>query len=290
MASLAVLVLALGAGARSAEGAPEFVQCAEMTDPGPATTAPPCGWDWLRRLAEASVQETVTDGEYFLLAPEVKTVDGRPARSGGGLALIAQRRVVRGDERLLEREVLFEEGGLRVLHTERIRGNRRTLTYRELQPSGARTWLAEWDVSGGDGRILGYGWHRPTHERFVAHEGLVGPLELLENLRAAGPGQVADLAEVLDPLAANASQLKLEVMPGSGTQGTIVRAARSDGTLVVEARMEHGTRLLDSLRLTGGSRVAKAISRAEFEQRHALWNRPRVPAHERALAELSGRR
>lgn len=283
----ALLVVAV---APPVEGSPDVVRRVEMADPGPAAAPTQTGQGWWSRLVEALVCAPVTECEYFLLAPEVKAGGEAPAALGGGQALIAQRRVVRGTERLLEREVLFEEGSLRVLHTERIKGQRRTLTYREIQPTGARTWLAEWDVRGGTGRVLGYGWHRPTHESFEAPAGLMGPLQMLEGLRANRGTSGRRDAMVLDPLAANTSQLTVEVLPGSETVPDTLRALRPDGTLVVEARARIGEGPLSSLRLTGGCRVARAISREEFERRHELWNRPRVPAHERALAALAGKR
>jgi hypothetical protein len=270
-----MLVASLTVAAGSAGAAPEFVQRAPLGGAGKAPAS------WFSRALEAAAPSTTTECEYFLLAPEASEGDGAARPTGGGLALIAQRRVARRGDVLLEREVLFEEGGLRVLHTERIKGDRRTLTYREIQPSGARTWRAEWDAVGGRARVLGHGWHRPTHETFVAPAHLMGPLELLEQLRS---GNADASAQVLDPLAATVSQLEVEVLPGTETNGPTLRATRPDGTHVLEFGTLDGTRELAFLRFTSGQRVASAIGEQEYERRFELWNRPRVPSHERVRA------
>ncbi len=299
-AALGVFLATVAGSAGLAQGAPEFVQRAPLgtsglapaADDAPALgvtlageDAPSAGWLW--RMVEAATAEPATDCEYFLLAPEARPGEAAPGPAGGGLALIAQRRVVRGGTTLLEREVLFKEGSLRVLHTERLRGARRTLTYREIQPTSARTWVAEWTVDGGAGRILGHGWRRPTHESFMAPPGLVGPLELLEGLRS---GSMRGPMPVLDPLAAMGSQLTAEVLPGSEQGIDTFRATRRDGTLLVEAEASSGERALTCLRFATGLRAGRPISRVEYERRHELWNRPRVPAHERVRAQLLGTR
>jgi|GEM_PF-3140738 len=285
---LGMIVILLVAVAGGAGAAPEFVQRAQLC--GAGTAASEAGSQtkgWFLRAVEAAASVPITECEYFLLAPESSEGDEPTGPTGGGLALIAQRRLSRPGETLLEREVLFEEGSLRVLHTERIEGERRTLTYREILPSGARTWLAEWRTGGGRARILGHGWHRPTHEAFVAPADLMGPLELLDELRSRAPGASV---QVLDPLTAKASQLDVEVLPDSETGSRVLRATRSDGTLVLEAGTSGGATELAFLRFTRGQRVASAITREEYERRFELWNRPRVPAHERVRAALLGQR
>ncbi len=285
---LGLIVVLMVAMASGAAAAPEFVQRAQVDGTGPAAVkARPVAKGWFTRALEAASTAPITECEYFLLAPESGEGGEATGPTGGGLALIAQRRVARPGEVLLEREVLFEEGSLRVLHTERIKGERRTLTYREIQPAGARTWQAEWHAEGGRGRILGHGWHRPTHEIFVAPAELKGPLELLDDLRSGVP---ATSVSMLDPLAARASQLEVEGLPGSETASRVLRATRSDGTLALEVGISEGVTELSFLRFTRGQRVASAITREEYERRFELWNRPRIPAHERVRATLLGQR
>ena len=285
---LGLIVVLMVAMASGAAAAPEFVQRAQVDGTGPAAVkARPVAKGWFTRALEAASTAPITECEYFLLAPESSEGEEATGPTGGGLALIAQRRVARPGDVLLEREVLFEEGSLRVLHTERIKGERRTLTYREIQPAGARTWQAERPAEGGRGRILGHGWHRPTHESFAAPAGLKGPLELLDDLRS---GPTPRTVGVLDPLAAKASQLEVVALPDSETGSRVVRATRPDGTLVLEAGTSDRTKELGFMRFTRGQRVASAITREEYERRFELWNRPRVPAHERARAELLGPR
>lgn len=285
---LGLIVVLMVAMASGAAAAPEFVQRAQVDGTGPAAVkARPVAKGWFTRALEAASTAPITECEYFLLAPESGEGGEATGPTGGGLALIAQRRVARPGEVLLEREVLFEEGSLRVLHTERIKGERRTLTYREIQPAGARTWQAEWNAEGGRGRILGHGWHRPTHEIFVAPAELKGPLELLDDLRSGVP---ATSVSMLDPLAARASQLEVEWLPGSETASRVLRATRSDGTLALEVGISEGVTELGFLRFTRGQRVASAIKREEYERRFELWNRPRIPAHERVRATLLGQR
>lgn len=283
-----MIVLLGGALASPAGATPELVQRAQAWGAGPAAVeAGPEAKGWFSRTLQAAVAVPITECEFFLLAPKSSGGEEATGPTGGGLALIAQRRVARPGEILLEREVLFEEGSLRVLHTERIKGERRTLTYREIQPAGARTWQAEWPAEGGRGRILGHGWHRPTHESFAAPAGLKGPLELLDDLRS---GPTPRTVGVLDPLAAKASQLEVVALPDSETGSRVVRATRPDGTLVLEVGTSDRTRDLGFMRFTRGQRVASAITREEYERRFELWNRPRIPAHERARAELLGPR
>lgn len=285
---LGLIVALMVAMASGAVAAPEFVQRAQVDGTGPAAVeARPVAKGWFSRALEAASTAPVTECEYFLLAPESGEGAEATGPTGGGLALIAQRRVARPGDVLLEREVLFEEGSLRVLHTERIKGERRTLTYREIQPTGARTWQAVWHTDGGRGRILGHGWHRPTHEVFEAPAELKGPLELLDDLRS---GASATSVSMLDPLAARASQLEVEVLPGSETASRVLRATRSDGTLALEVGISEGVTGLGFLRFTRGQRVASAIEREEYERRFELWNRPRIPAHERVRAALLGQR
>ena len=95
---------------------------------------------------------------------------------------------------------------------------------------------------------------------------------------------------VLDPLAAKVSQLEVDVMPGSETGSRVLRATRSDGTLALEVGTCEGATELGFLRFTRGQRVARAITREEYERRFELWNRPRIPAHERVRATLLGQR
>ncbi len=282
---IVVLVVAMSSGAVAA---PEFIQRAQVDGISPAAVeARPVAKGWFSRALEAASTAPITECEYFLLAPESGEGEEATGPTGGGLALIAQRRVARPGDVLLEREVLFEEGSLRVLHTERIKGERRTLTYREIQPAGARTWQAEWSADAGRGRILGHGWHRPTHEVFAAPAELKGPLELLDDLRSGAP---ATAVSVLDPLAAKVSQLEVDVMPGSETGSRVLRATRSDGTLALEVGTCEGATELGFLRFTRGQRVARAITREEYERRFELWNRPRIPAHERVRSTLLGQR
>ncbi len=288
LVAMGALVVAVAGSVNLATGSSVWVQQGDRSASAPSSAGDDSRTlGWLQRVVAAAIAEPVTTCEYFLLAPEGSEGEDVDGPTGGGLALIAQRRVVRPTVTLIEREVLFEEGSLRVLHTERLQGRRRTLTYREIQPTGARTWLAEWTVDGGSGRILGHGWRRPTHESFVAPRGLVGPLELLEGLRS---GSVRGPVQVVDPLAAKPSQLSAEVLPGSAPEIDTLRATRSDGTLLVEAGVSAGERALSHLRFARGQRIGRPISREEYERRHELWNRPRVPAHERARAALLGPR
>ena len=260
----------LAALALSAPATGDFSTAAGMEDPGAAVTP-------------------AARADYFLLAPAaVGRADG--AGPAPGFAVVAQRRLLRAGETFLEREVQFKEEHLQVLHTERARGTRRTLTWRELQPGGARTWIAEWDVRGGEGRILGYGWRRPVHETFEAPEGLVGPLELLERLRAAPDAALQRDAWVIDPLAATTVRVRVDVAPSGPAEGRRIRVTREDTTLVVGASLDADGRGLDALRFSGSGAVARPVPRDEFERRFGTWNRPRVPSHERALAGVRAAR
>ena len=263
--------------AAAAVAAPDFQRRASMTDAGVG-----------RALAPAEGRRHLARAEAFLLAPE------RPERNVGrdaeGLAVLAQHRLVVGDVTLLEREVQFEEGHLRVLHTERIRGTRRTLTWRELRPDGARTWTAEWDVRGGEGRVVGYGWRRAVHETFVAPVGLLGPLEHLEGLRSGALPPLPFEAPVLDPLSASVEVLRTESAPAAAQGTRRLRVLRLDRTLQLEVTLGPVPGEIVALRFHDGDHVARPVSRDEFDRRHAAWNEPRVPAHERALAWIRSAR
>lgn len=122
--------------------------------------------------------------------------------SGEPVAVLRLLRLDAADHTLLERDVVWRHEGWRMHHTERLSGTYRRLCRRELGPSGARAWLADWDLGdpagGRRAQVVGHGWARPTHEHIEAGAPWIGPLEWLE---AARGGALAAIGEVawLDP-------------------------------------------------------------------------------------------
>lgn len=240
-------------------------------------------------LEAPTPKATISVSETYLLQHEPA-----PAGSAEGTtadikvaarAVISLRRIETDGKILFEREVVFADSGVRVLHTEVIVGEQRRLVWREFRPEGAHTWRAEW---GGEGRdhTTGYGWHRPVHgilqESLEARAPEMGPLELLYRMRR---GELKDGQSValVEPTAARTT----DVWVHRDAQGS--RALRVDqtlavgfdwGELAIPESPEH------SLRFHGGGLIARPISDAEFTRRKGRWLIKSRPAHEALLARI----
>ncbi|MEL6428237.1 MAG: hypothetical protein AAFR54_03605 [Planctomycetota bacterium] len=190
--------------------------------------------------------------------------DGEPR------AVVRTRSLVAPLRQVHEREVLFAQGGLRMLHTEEVTPRGRRLVWRELRPDGARSWTVRWDAA--SARVTGYGWRRPVHEALPGRAAgpFMGPLELADALRSGtfteGP------VRVLDPSAARVVDARVE------RAGERVRVARPDGTLLFE--LGPGTVAFQA---------AAPVRRAEQPEAERLlrrWSFERRSGHEAVLATI----
>lgn len=113
--------------------------------------------------------------EYFAMRPLGATSEADP------VGLIALRRIQRPGGDLLECELLFGDGELRVLHTEGESLGGTRLVWRELGPAG-RSWLAEWIPSSGMLKTTEYSQAKEIHRH--EHVGELNlPLALVEECR-----------------------------------------------------------------------------------------------------------
>ncbi|MEM1452463.1 MAG: hypothetical protein AAGI22_25385 [Planctomycetota bacterium] len=237
--------------------------------------------------ARGPLDASVIEASGRVREGDAATQAGRDA--DGAFAVLALRRLERGAVVLLEREVVFEESGIRVLHTERIDGDRRRLVWREFLPGGTRSWMAEWRTGGESARTIAYGWHRPVHESIDIEPGTVGPLELLDALRRA-PSEGRTEWTVLEPSAHTASSVIARTVDGEAGAGEVsIEARRADGTLLVGGRSSAPESALDELRFADGGTVATSVTENEFHRRRVRWKVEVVPAHEAMLARIPRR-
>lgn len=235
--------------------------------------------------------------EYFLVTDadiEGGTTEGAP------IAVVALRSIERssadGPSFLLEREVVFATGGLRVRHTETGHGASRRLVWREFLPDGSRTWIADW-TSGQRGaavRSIAYGWNRPVHERVMTEatsdRQVFGPLELLLGARDGDLtcGEANGVTAVIDPSAAAV----IECHPSTTLteSGTTVDLRRMDGTLLLGGDFgpagESGAAAFTALRFSGRDATVEPIDRIEFERLNSRWSVPSRRAHDAILAHI----
>ena len=201
---------------------------------------------------------------------------------------------------LLEREVIFANGGLRVRHTETGTGEQRRLVWRELLPASSRTWVADWRSAPGEdsAHSIGYGWHRPTHETFIngaaSGQAIVGPLELLHGMRSQ-PLSCSDRglsATIVDPR--SASIVEVERAFEAGLEGgSALSVQRLDGSRVFEAahgESSAGPGALTALQFGGGGETAtEPIDRAAFERLARRWSVESRRPYEAALSSVRRR-
>jgi len=213
--------------------------------------------------------------------PTETTRDHALLRDGAGeaRALVSRCSIVGPVRTVLEREVLFAEGGLRLLLTEEITGDRRRLVWRELRSHGARTWVAEWGPDGG--RVTGYGWRRPVHEELAgvdlagAHR-IAGPLELERGL-ASGRFGAGEALFVVDPAAGRVLRVTVGAIDGG------LEARRDDGTLLLA--VEGGL-----VRFHDGAGETLAIPEDAAARHRQRWMVESRPAHEVVLARVRAAR
>ena len=247
-----------------------------VSDPAPSA---PVGSELVGPTAHA---------EYFLISEADATGGGI---EGAPIAVVALRSIdhsgrgrlagadVQGVDFLLEREVTFAQGGLRVRHTETGQGATRRLVWREFLPNESRTWIADWTagVRGASVHSIGYGWNRPVHERVMeseaSHTAVYGPLELLYGLRDGHLpcSEAAGTVGALDPASASVVQVSQDSSAGSA-----IDLRRADGTLLLGADVgtlpgEDASQRFTSLRLSDRVTIARAIGRTEFDRLSRRW-------------------
>ena len=198
---------------------------------------------------------------------------------GEARALVSRCAIVGPVRTVLEREVLFAEGGLRLLLTEEITGDRRRLVWRELRSNGARTWVAEWGPGGA--RVTGYGWRRPVHEELAGFDPasarrIAGPLELERGLEGGRFG-AGDALWVVDPTAGRVTRVTIGAIQGG------LAARRDDGTLLLA--VEGGT-----VRFHDGVAAALPIPGDAAARHRQRWMVESRPAHEVVLARIRAAR
>lgn len=288
----------------------EFVGDASLATPIAAEAADPAGTPialedhWLGRIVDAARRiGPPATSEYFLLGREGERPDARRTDEDpdgvDAFAVVALRRLERPGALLLEREVVFAEGGVRLLHTESIEADKRRLVWREFLPTGARTWTAEWRIDGDQLRTIAYGWHRPVHEWIEGDVGMVGPLEMLDRMRRQqGPLHLVDGESfaVVDPSAATVSEASVRTVDSvEATDAVASEIRRADGSLVLDAMLatpdaDASYAAIESLRFGEGRAVCTPVDENEFQRRRARWRVDVVPAHEAILARIPKRR
>ena len=247
---------------------------------------------WLGRIAELTVRfGSPAAAEYFVL-------ERTTGEDVAAVAVVAIRRLDGPDATLLEREIVFEEDGIRVLHTERIEGDMRRLVWREFLPSGTRSWMAEWRASGDRVQTIGYGWHRNVHEWIDGEAGMVGPLELLDRLRRTDAESDVDsvtLFTMIDPTSAAVTNVIARTVDLVAGAERTVEVRRPDGSLVLDAVISEADAAdgaepaLSRLRFGEGHIAATPIREGDFHRRRARWKTDRTPAHEAILARIPKR-
>lgn len=261
---IALLVSFLGAAEAPLPASQPDVRAADaalQAEPAPARRVARV----LRRALEAP---WIKRSESCLLLDET----GEPR------AVVWTRSLVGPLRQVHERDMLFASGGFRVHHTEEITPRGRRLVWRELRPTGARSWTVRVDASGA--KVTGYGWQRPIHEALAGQGGsdLVGPLELSYALRTGWGAPAPEThPQVIDPSAGRATAVRLV------RAGEELRAQRDDGTDLFV--LGPGT-----VRFHGGPKSVRAIEREEAERLRNRWAFQSRPAHEVVLATIRGAR
>ena len=163
--------------------------------------------------------------EYFLLERLPANLSDIAALADPR-AVIVLRRVDRDGVLTLERDVLFREGGVRVLLDEKLGDGLPQLVWRELRTTSeaGRTWMAERDATQGHVRTQHWGSRAAVHGRLPLQETVLGSLEFLERLR---DGQASsNPVTLLDPLAGDLKRLSVRIVPADlGATREIGRAA-----------------------------------------------------------------
>jgi hypothetical protein len=185
------------------------------------------------------------------------------------VALAVVRRVPVEGGLLLEQEMLFRAGGLRILidelHEDGFVARTPRLVWRELRtgPGVGRTWLAEWDAERGAVLTSTHGMRRSVH-RVLGGPEPTWPLELIEQLRAgARPTQVS----TLDPLSRDRVTLQVQVSE-AGTRRT-AHLRRTDGSLA--GRYVFDGDALVEFQWAAGTRVARPCDEREYRRLSADW-------------------
>ena len=261
--------------------------------------------------------------EYFLLSEPVADAG---EEEGAPLAVVALRSIDHSSQSvlpgakkpeidfLLEREVIFATGALRVRHTETGHGATRRLVWREFLPKESRTWVADWTagVRGAEAHSIGYGWNRPVHERVmngeVSDTTVYGPLELLYGMRDGSLpcGEAAGVVGVIDPASASIVQVERTAIPsGVASAEVAIDLRRADGTLLMGADTamveEPGPRPtaaaakpaalgFKALRLSDRPTVARRIGRKEFDRLSRRWTVESRRPYDAILAQIPKRR
>jgi hypothetical protein len=257
----------------------------------------------------------VAKAEYFLISEEVAATDDA---EGASIAVVALRRIDRtgGDlssgpaslnfDFLLEREVTFAEGGLRVRHTESGLGSTRRLVWREFLPKESRTWVADWTagVRGAPARSIGYGWNRPVHEQVMGGSAsdttLYGPLELLYGMRDGSLpcGEASGVVGVIDPASASIVQVEQSLRPSAGPiAGAAMDLRRPDGSLLLGADVARAAGPASgsaapgftALRMSDRPTTATRIDRAEYDRLSRRWTVETMRPYEAVLALIPKR-
>lgn len=213
--------------------------------------------------------------EYFV----AHGADGEPQ------AVIAWRRLVSSHGVLLERDITFAGGALRVLHDERFDLDSPRLVWRELRGGAGkgRTWLAE-ETRPGELRTISWGTHAPIHGSVPVEVSPRMPLELVEELRA---GTAPAACTWLDPLAVQPVAITIESgheLPAgcpeerltarlAGARPWCLTLRREDGT--VARRFVFGDSGLVGYQWADGAPWAVRVDAAEGRQLDMRWRSAR---------------
>jgi len=185
---------------------------------------------------------------------------------------------------LLERDTLFQAGGVRVLVDER-HTSEPSFVWRELRTSDGlgRTWMVDQEVGGGAVRTTSHGIGTRCHG--VLEGPLpVFPLALIEKLRA---GEEPRSVRTLDPLAMSATELGVRVVHLEERGLRRAELTRSDGSLAGRYRFR-GT-VLEEFQFQDGNRRARTCDEREYRRLAAAWQRDYDPLGEVLAALRSDR-
>ncbi|MCP3918762.1 MAG: hypothetical protein GY711_24715 [bacterium] len=234
------------------------------------------------RLRGGSERAEALRVEYFVI--EGPRDD---AKGASGLyrpeALIAWRRLEGERGVLLERDVLFRDGFVRILHDETVvvdEGEpRERLVFRELRGALApgRCWLVDVEPDGRAIRTLAWGSRGHVHGRLATENRPLAPLALIERLRG---GDRLSEATVIDPLTRSVECRTLHRLDGDpyglafvtgGAQARLRTAEllRADGT--VAGRYVFRGEELMAFQWRDGARRARRIEALEYEQLLLEW-------------------
>lgn len=255
-----------------------FLGAAEA--PAPASQPDVGAADAALRAEPAPVRRVARTLQRVLEAPWIKRSESCLLldETGEPRAVVWTRSLVGPLRQVHERDMLFATGGFRVHHTEEVTPRGRRVVWRELRPTGARSWTVRVDASGAN--VTGYGWQRPIHETLAGWDGsdLIGPLELSFALRTGMDVSAPDARyRVIDPSAGRATDVRLV------RAGDELRAQRIDGTDLFV--LGPGT-----VRFQGDPTSVRAIAREEAERLRRRWAFRSRPAHEVVLATIRGAR